>query len=233
MSVRTLSQYPSAVEGYATLGAGARVRVDPSGATTVDALVNANRGGHVSSYPGALGAALHRAGRRTAVWGDQTAAVALLDRHGSLTRVVGTPVVPDADVVVADVGRASRDADTVLGDLVAAALPRTRIIVVSVVPPTRQWQLTPVIVAGEGIAPGQVRSPSTRRAGLVTLTDVGPTILDALGVRVPTGMVGHGMRQQPGRSHLADRSSRWAPRGRSSEPRTGSPNASVRATSCS
>src|SRR3989442_126938 len=36
MSVRTLSQYPSAVEGYATLRAGARVRVQPTGAATID-----------------------------------------------------------------------------------------------------------------------------------------------------------------------------------------------------
>lgn len=205
MSIRTLSQYPSAVEGYATLGAGARVRVDPSGAATIDALVSANRGRHVSSYPGALGAALHRAGKRTGVLGDPETAAALLDRRGAIDDVGGgVDAVADADVVVAGVGRAGPAADRALGELVASVPPRTRIIVLSVVPPTRQWQLTPVVVAGEGTTAGQVRSPSTRRAGLITLTDVGPTILDAVGVPVPAGMVGHGMRQKPGPSHLAD-----------------------------
>src|SRR5438270_1297546 len=121
MSIRTLSPRPNAVEGYATLGAGARVRVDPSGGETIEALVNANRGRHVSSYPGALGAALHRAGKRTAVLGDPETAAALLDRRGAFdARGGGTDVVANADVVIAGVGRAGPSADSALGELVAS-----------------------------------------------------------------------------------------------------------------
>jgi len=204
MSVRTLSGHPRPVEGYATLGAGTRVRVDPSGASSIAALRRANHGRHVSSYPGALGTALHRAGKRTALIGDTEAAAALLDGKGTIDERGGGASLATADVLVAGVAGAGGDADRALGDLVAAVPAGTRVMVLSVVPPTQRWQLTPVVVAGTGVAAGQLRSPSTRRAGLVTLTDVAPTILDALGVPVPAGMIGHALREEPGPSHLGD-----------------------------
>ncbi|HEX7276497.1 MAG TPA: glycosyltransferase, partial [Acidimicrobiales bacterium] len=81
MSVRTGSPHPSAAEGYATLGAGSRVRAAVSAASAVDATADGSiqvatapdlrksAGRHLPTGPGDLGQALHDAGRRTAVVG--------------------------------------------------------------------------------------------------------------------------------------------------------------------
>ena len=277
MSVRTLSPHPSVTEGYATLGAGSRVKADdlggvaeavPSGGVAVvggSATIQANRGKHLSSLPGALGDALHRAGLRTAVVGNadtgpvpggrpgalRPAAVALMDHHGL---VDGGTVQPDqllttdpaspsgrradearvvaetraaldsAQVVVVDPGDIDRAlelggvapeaavaqarqqalaaTDDVLGQVVSS-LPRdTLLLVVSVAPPGRMWHLVPAVAAGAGVVHGYVESPSTKRLGLVTLTDVAPTVLQSLDAAVPDGMVGHGFRYHTGQPDL-------------------------------
>jgi len=86
--------------------------------------------------------------------------------------------------------------DALLGRLVGAAPPATLVLVVSTRPPTDEWRLTPLVVSGPGVTHGYVHSPSTRRLGLVTLTDLAPTILAALGAEEhqPDGMVGHALR---------------------------------------
>ena len=81
MSVRTGSSHPAVAEGYATLGAGARVRVANTAAADVASegfgpVVGPRRrrpppdaGRHLPTRPGDLGEALHAAGRTTAVVG--------------------------------------------------------------------------------------------------------------------------------------------------------------------
>jgi hypothetical protein len=49
---------------------------------------------------------------------------------------------------------------------------------------------------------GYLASPSVKRLGVVTLTDIAPTVLDAMGARVPRGMVGHALRYHPGPADL-------------------------------
>ncbi len=288
-SVRTIAGRPTTVEGYASIGAGARIRargtaadayaaddlvgvrraadiaqsrtglpvtgevVVPAMAETV--LANAKR--YVPSYAGALGDALHSAGKRTAVVGSsdvgdvesdssaglaRPAAVALADSAGSVDLgVVGPSLLADdpaapsgvrvdraafvaaalaavagADVTVLDPGeldrvfaskaevaevqfetlrrQALRRTDSILGDVVAALPPRTLLIVASLRPPTGTWELTPTVLVGDGVPVGYAHSPSTRRLGLITLTDLTPTILAAVGVDVPSGMIGHALR---------------------------------------
>ena len=46
---------------------------------------------------------------------------------------------------------------------------------------------------GKGIEPGLARSPTTRRAGFVSLPDVAPTVLDAYGIDLPNSMAGTAM----------------------------------------
>ncbi len=272
MSVRTGSAVPSPQEGYASLGAGSRVRAGATGgaAVTVDggvevpdaAGLRAGAGPYLSTRPGDLGDALHAAGRRTAVVGNadlapglagpvavghpalsRPTAVALMDRGGLID---GGTVDPqellvgarapyghraDLDAVAARVGAALTDADVVLvdpGDIdrsaalsslgapdwfvaarraealaatddligrMTAGLPAsTLLLVVSVVPPDDEWRLTPVVAAGAGVVPGYLYSPSTKRLGLVTLTDVAPTVLAALGAPVPAALVGAPLR---------------------------------------
>ena len=292
MSVRTGAARPSSVEGYATLGAGARVRSDVNGADAHDAgtaleggtaaealarrsgqmppggvvvvgapaVARLNEGRYLPSLPGALGDALAEATRRTAVIGNadlprdlprrparhRPAAVALMTSEGSVdTGSVGDGLLaldgraafglradPDAvlaafhaaartaDVVLVDAGDTDRAAefaavaspaaagmqrraalavtDDLLGRVVAAAGPEALVLVVSVVPPGREWHLTPVVAAGPGVVPGYLHSLATRRLGVVTLTDVAPTVLDALDVPVPPGMIGQPLRYHPG-----------------------------------
>ncbi len=274
MSVRTGSSHPSVAEGYATLGAGARVRVSDEAAARVEpdgdrpivvadaADIRRSAGRHLPTLPGDLGEALHAAGRTTAVVGVsdiaegltwpgiledrparfRPAALALMDRAGVVDtgrvdtdllmldagapfderadpeQVAGATLraLDEADVVIVDPGDMTRaedweevalpgfgdlsrdfaleDTDAVLGRIVAGLEPTTLVLIVSVVPPDEEWRLTPVVAAGPGVVPGTLASPSTKRLGLVTLTDVAPTVLAAVGAPVPVAMIGHPLR---------------------------------------
>ncbi|MGI8686798.1 MAG: glycosyltransferase, partial [Acidimicrobiales bacterium] len=292
-SVRTLAGRPTTAEGYASLGAGSRVRADQlagyafdagdalEGGTAAEALVRRtgrppagdvavvgapattrlNEGRHLPSQPGALGDALRKAGRTVAVVGNadiapprlprrnvlfRPAAAAAMDgagwvdggdvSRGLLTEDAAAPfgmradpaamgravraALDGADVVVVDPGDMDRAAefsavatapaaaaarrnalkatDVVLAGVVEAAGPEALILVVSVAPPGKDWHLTPMVASGRGVVPGYLHSPSTRRLGVVTLTDVAPTVLDALGLPVADGMIGHPLRYHPG-----------------------------------
>jgi hypothetical protein len=291
-SVRTLSGRPTTAEGYATLGAGARVRADEQGGLAFDAdemveggtaaaalsrrirveadgdvvvlgapaVSRLNRNKHLPSQPGALGAALRGAGKRTAVVGnaDLGAAVpglpsrsrpvgaALMDRLGVvdggtvapslLVRDEDAPfgrhsdpeameraldaAVASSDVVLIDSGDMDRvgawsavatprgvvearaaalqRADRLLGYVTEHVPAGTLVLVVSVTPPGEEWHTTPMVAWGAGVRAGYLHSPSVRRLGVVTLTDVAPTILESLSVPVPEGMIGHALRYHPG-----------------------------------
>jgi hypothetical protein len=244
MSVRTLSPDPSALEGYATLGAGGRVEAPESetqvagGAQATISVQNSpvfrsvNSDNHISTFPGALGDALHHAGLRTAVVGSPEAAVAVMDRTGSVD--AGSVAPADPAVLVAHVQDATLSADLIVvgledvhdaaaggsldgadrvqrlaqsdrlvGDL-ARRLPRgTLLLVTGITPGGEDWRLTPLVAAGAGTRAGYLQSPSTKRLGLVTLTDLAPTVLHTLGVRVPPTMVGHPLGYHPGAVDIA------------------------------
>jgi hypothetical protein len=276
MSVRTGSRLPAVQEGYAALGAGSRVRAgevaddavaDQAGVVVPAAAeVRADAGPYLPTLPGALGDALHAAGRRTAVVGNadlapglagpqaaghptvsRPTAVALMDhtglvdagtvapadllagdarapfgRRADIDAVVGRvgAALAQADVVLVDPGDFDRSAalstlgapdwfvagkraealsavDDLLGRMTAGLPGSTMVLVVSVVPPGDEWRLTPVVAAGAGVVHGYLDSPSTRRLGLVTLTDVAPTVLAALGAPVPAALVGAPLRYHP------------------------------------
>ena len=91
----------------------------------------------------------------------------------------------------AQLAEALRRSDALLAALLAAVDPgRDLVVVVAPVAPGDEAELTVFAMAGPGIAPGLARSPSTRRDGYVTLPDVAPTLLEALGVPVPEAMTG-------------------------------------------
>ena len=219
-----------------------------------------NNGRYLTSYPGALADALHRAGRRTAVVGNadtgyalgdrasllRPAAIAMMDGGGSVDvgAVSRDLLRPDpeapfgytadrrqvlaelerglaaADVVLVDPGdieraaefaplasvavgeearrRALAKTDELLAEVVERLPEDGLLVVVSPVPPTREWHLTPTVLFGAGVPHGYLHSPSTRRAGVVTLTDVAPTVLAALDIAKPDGMIGFPLRYRPG-----------------------------------
>ncbi|QYG91275.1 glycosyltransferase [Iamia sp. SCSIO 61187] len=92
--------------------------------------------------------------------------------------------------------------DALLGEVVAALPDDALLLVLGVTPPTRRWELTPAVAYGAGAQPGRLHSQSTNRDSLVTLTDVSTTVLDALGVDRPDGMIGRPLRYQDGSADL-------------------------------
>jgi hypothetical protein len=221
-------------------------------------VARANSGQHLPSEPGALGQALHDAGKRTGVVGNadnpasrdslapslyRPAALAVMDTamsvdSGAVSRAAVLKRDPSApygyradpakvlaatraalaasDLVLVDPGdldratafrrqaldrAADREWDTavhrtdaILGRVAATLPPRTLLMVVTPAPPADGWHLVPAVASGTDVRHGYLHSPSTKRAGVVTITDVAPTVLDALGVGVPDEMIGHALR---------------------------------------
>jgi len=54
------------------------------------------------------------------------------------------------------------------------------------------------VMTGGGTPRGYLHSSSTHRPDLVPLTDLAPTILDALGVEAPASMIGNPLAFRPG-----------------------------------
>ena len=93
---------------------------------------------------------------------------------------------------------ALRATDGILRDVVESLPEGTLLLVIGMTPPTGAWELTPLVAHGAGVVPGHVHSDSTKRPDLVTLTDVSTTILSALDVPVPSGMIGQPFEYRAG-----------------------------------
>lgn len=84
---------------------------------------------------------------------------------------------------------ALRRSDAVLARLLASVdVTRDVVMVVAPTAPMEAEQLTVFGMRGPGIGPGWAHSPTTRRSGFVTLTDIAPTILDAWNIDPPSSM---------------------------------------------
>ena len=208
MSVRAKHTRPDAAEGYIALGSGVRTRSVPAASsgevrrgrvTAIDALRAANRGRHVGSTPGALGSALRAAGRDIVVSGDGPVTLAAMDRNGRVRTARGSPraLARRHAVVIAALPGAADAAR-----LLAAAPPADTLVMLVSVTPAAEGHLTPAAIVGRGVPRGSLVSESSRRDGIVTLGDVAPTILGALGIRRPVGMVGRPLGTRPGDPRL-------------------------------
>lgn len=155
---------------------------------------------------------------RPAPFGHRAAVGAMADRTVAALAGADVVLVDPGDLervaAVADLGAApsyvarSRaaalaGADALLDRLARDLPPGILLLVVSVTPPADEWRLTPVVAAGAGVVPGYLHSPSTRRVGLVTLTDVAPTVLAALGAPVPEELPGRPLRYRAATADLA------------------------------
>lgn len=121
-----------------------------------------------------------------------------LDRATAYRRVA-LDVAADAEW-----DRAVRSTDALLGEVVESLPPRTLLMVVAPAPPSDGWHLMPTVAIGEGIGDGYLHSPSTKRRGVVTITDVAPTVLAELGVEAPSEMIGNPLRFHPTDADLGD-----------------------------
>ena len=76
------------------------------------------------------------------------------------------------------------------------------LMVLSAAPPAvadlRQERLIPILIRGPGYEQGLLTSASTRTAGIATINDVAPTVLEFFGVKAPTDMVGRPIRRTRG-----------------------------------
>jgi len=205
---------------WATVSAGAKVRarpptrpVDPAEPFLVQDRV-----------PGAgrLGDALAGAGRTTAFVGPDVLSpvrLAVADGSGRVGRAataasLGVPglanrtradVSAGASLVAVDAGTLD-DAglEELLGRLRAIDSGRTLLLVVTPAAPDVPLRLRPLVASGPGAPAGRLLSPSTRRSGLVLLSDVAPTVLDVLGVPVPGEMVGRPLERRAGPDGVDD-----------------------------
>lgn len=173
--------------GEAVAAMNVRTRSDTPSAEEGYATLGAGQRVAVEERPvvSRLGDALRAAGKRVAVVGDPRARAAF--GEPVVTAASVDEALSTADVVVADVGAP-----------VEVGRPDTLVLTFAVRPPTDEWRLAPITASGPGVGAGYLHSPSTRRVGLVTLTDVGPTVLDAVGVAVPDGMIGRPLQHRPG-----------------------------------
>ncbi len=219
LSIRAIGPRTSLTEGYLTMGAGNRLEAEDPGVVAIDGdraclpevLAPARRSADAAltgAEPGALGSALAAAGVPRAVFGGAAAVAALMDGDGCVD--VAAEAVPDqlplqlprgvtlvelAGLEATDVAarrtEVLRELDAALGrlDIPAGAL----VLVVAPAAVQGPGEVAEVTVAGAGLAAGDARllaSPTTRRPGYVTLSDVAPTVLAALGLDEPATMAG-------------------------------------------
>jgi hypothetical protein len=173
--------------------------------------------------PGLLGDALAQGGYGTLVAltdpTDLSASLAIADRTGALPPsrpieteshigIIGTPPPgPPAAAILVDAAQERlTDVDKLLGQIEGGLSPHDVLVVVSGDPSVARQKkgvrLSAVAIEGPGFGPGLLTSGTTRRDGLITLTDLAPTIVDALGLPPLTGVTGRVATVVP-RAHAA------------------------------
>ncbi len=131
------------------------------------------------------------------------AAVTVVD-PGETDRAAWYRATMRSDVAAAAMSAALTRTDRIIGALQQHLPANTLFIVAGLSAPTSQAELVPVVFSGAGVVPGRLESPSTGRPGLVTLTDLAPTVLANLGVAVPSEMVGRPLRYHQGTADTAE-----------------------------
>jgi hypothetical protein len=124
-----------------------------------------------------------------AATGDDRAVV--LVEASDLARTIRYRDLVDADRFAALRAEALHDADRLFADLLERVDPRRDAVLL--LAPYQQRGRANLLVAAlhrPGDEPGYLRSGSTQRAGIVTLVDVAPTILDTMGIARPVDMEG-------------------------------------------
>jgi len=205
---------------WATVGAGAKVRarpptrpVDPSAPFLVQDRVDG---------AGRLGDALAGAGRSTAFVGSDVLSpvrLGVADGAGRIGRAASAGSLGVGGL--ANRARADVSAGASLVAIDAAPLDgagleellarlrevdpgRTLLLLVTPAAPDVPLRLRPLVASGPGAPAGRLLSPSTRRTGLVLLSDVAPTVLDVLGVPVPAAMIGRPIERLAGPDGVDD-----------------------------
>ena len=200
--------------GWLVLGTGTRAVSgvpptavpDAADPAQVAALRQANENAHYRARVGALGNAVHEAGKTIAAVGPG-AVLGGMTARGTVDEVVTSldAPLPQADVVLLDLpqlydagrqaGVAPVSARAAVDRAVASALqqvPSGASVLVAGVSDGADGgaPLHVAMASGPAFGHGRLTSPSTGRDGVVQLIDVAPTILWLLGTRAPAAMLG-------------------------------------------
>jgi len=109
---------------------------------------------------------------------------------GDIGRIDSQSDLAEETVVVAQKTKAIRNIDQFIGSLLEAANPKNTLVIVVSPTPSRAMlkekaRLNPLIISGPGFKGGTLSSDTTRRHGIVTNTDIAPTIFSFLGAEIP------------------------------------------------
>jgi hypothetical protein len=203
--------------GWMTLNTGSRAVAfvnpplavpNPADPAQLDRLKELNRSARFHAQVGALGDALHRAGRTVAAVGGGGAVVGAMTSQGTVD--IQSSSVSDAlrrgvDVVIVELPQlyavdrtdtaAVRDALTTIDDTVGTIetqIPSGASLLVAGVSDAanRQAHLHVAMANGPRFGPGRLTSPSTGRDGVVQLIDVASTVLWLSQAPIPTAAIG-------------------------------------------
>lgn len=193
VSVRTVRDTTCPADGWLTVSAGQRASVnDCANPPGYAAIRDGNRRGRYRADVGALGSAFHAAGLRTLAVGAG-AWLGAADSTGHVDTY--SPSLPSdwqgASLVMLNADGA-RQADQWLGTVPADAT----VLVTGISDGPDGAALHPAIASGPSTR--YLTSASTRRTGLVTLTDLTPTILAAAGLHPTPEMIGQPWRPSGG-----------------------------------
>ncbi len=137
------------------------------------------------------------------VWGDR--AVVLVEAS-DLRRVESQTGTFTSARRRAEKVKALVATDELIAELVARTDPATdAVLVIAPSNPGSEPRLTVAALRAPGTGPERLYSGQTRRPGYVTITDVGPTILDLVGVEPPATMEGRPFVAGGGSAPLDDR----------------------------
>jgi hypothetical protein len=122
------------------------------------------------------------------VWQDRS--VVLVEASDLARWDATSPRLPAAERELARLD-ALAASDVLFGELLARVDPATdAVLIVGPYDQRLREHVTIAALQAPGIEPGLLRSSTTRRSGFVTLADVGPTVLDLVGIERPSEMEG-------------------------------------------
>ncbi len=221
MSVRTVGRRTCPTDAWATVSAGVRSAAGPycerplgltphGPGATVGAMADIRRANTNFGSVGLLGEAVHRAGGCTTAAGPG-AALGAADTHGDADAYFPSPAAVPASawnrcaVGLVDTGQVpARQADATVGAVLASLPPDATVVVAGLSDPGRTPHLRLVLATGKGMAGRYIGSDSTRRSNMVILPDLTATLLSAVRVPAPAGMVGTPLRADAARTAALD-----------------------------
>ncbi|MDX6742076.1 hypothetical protein [Actinocorallia sp. A-T 12471] len=242
LSIRTTTTRTCPIDGWLTLSAGQRARLEhgacalppapralPGGGAEVPGWAEIAADNETTSYQakiGALGSRVQESGGCTRAVGPG-AALGAADVSGRIDDYFAFPedvedwarcalsvveiddiyrahveagVDEDGEQVelpAADRAEAAASADTRISALLGRLPENATVLLAGLADATGDPHLHVALAQGPDFAAGYLTSSSTRRRGLVTLTDLTSTVLATLGLSQPSGMVGAAWRSDP------------------------------------